>query len=788
MICRPKNLYHFICHHRRKTLRYHSTFKNVGKEGETEIKLSNRQVIKINVGKYARFADGCAVAQLGNTSVMVTSVSKTKPTASTFMPLTVDYRQKAAAAGRIPTNFLRRELGSTEQEILTSRMIDRSVRPLFPEGYFYETQVMCNLLAVDGVNDPDVLSINAASASLALSDIPWDGPVGAVRVGLIDGEAVINPTRKELSESALNLVVAGCEHSRVVMIEAAANNVLQQDFLKAIKNGMKETQNIIQHIKALQKSHGKAKREVAKYFIPTEDLIEAAKVLSETQIKEVFLNYEHDKISRDEAIANIRQNVTEKMKESFPLVEQYFLLEAFSKVCKETFRDLIFVHGKRCDGRDATSLRNISCEVDLYQPLHGSALFQRGQTQVFCTVTFDSPDSILRSDPVSILTGGIKEKNFMLHYEFPPFATNETGRQGNAGRRELGHGALAEKALRPLIPNDFPFTIRLTSEVLESNGSSSMATVCGGTMALMDAGVHISAPAAGVAIGLVTKPHSEKIDETGSYCLLTDILGIEDYLGDMDFKLAGTKKGITALQADVKIPGLPLRIVMEAVQQATDGKSEILNIMSKTIKAPRTNPKNNWPIIETLEVLPHKRAKFIGIGGYNLRKLTSETGVRVTPIDDHNFSIFAPNKSAMEEAKDMIEQFLVEEKEPQLEFGSIYTAKIVELRETGVMVALYPTMQPTLLHNSQLSQRKINHPSALGLEVGQEISVKYFGRDPVSGHVRLSRKVLQSPATAVVQTIGDRQNRPSVTFSPVSNVQESYPAFSTKNDDSTDSK
>uniref|UniRef100_A0A8C0GTD4 polyribonucleotide nucleotidyltransferase n=1 Tax=Chelonoidis abingdonii TaxID=106734 RepID=A0A8C0GTD4_CHEAB len=686
--------------------------------------------LEISSGKLARFADGCAVVQLGDTSVMVTAVSKTKPSPSQFMPLVVDYRQKAAAAGRIPTNYLRRELGSTDKEILTSRVIDRSIRPLFPAGYYYDTQILCNLLAVDGVNDPDVLAINGASAALALSDIPWNGPIGAVRVGMVDGEVVINPTRKEMSSSTLNLLVTGAPHSQIVMLEAAAENILQQDFCHAIKVGVKHTQQIIQCIQQLVKEQGAAKRTVQKLFSAPTEIVECAKLL---------LYYE--------AVNKIRLETEEQLKEKFPEAESYEIMESFNVVSKDIFRSFILNEYRRCDGRDLTSLRNISCEVDMFKTLHGSALFQRGQTQVLCTVTFDSLESSVKSD---LITTAVRY--------FPPYATNEIGKVTGVNRRELGHGALAEKALKPVIPQDFPFTIRVTSEVLESNGSSSMASVCGGSLALMDAGVPISAAVAGVAVGLVTRCHPEKNGEIEDYRLLTDILGIEDYNGDMDFKMAGTNKGITALQADIKLPGIPLKIVMEAIQQATVAKREILQIMNKTIAKPRPNRKENGPVVETVQVPLSKRVRFVGPGGYNLKKLQAETGVTVSQLDEETFSVFAPTPNAMYEAREFINEICKDDQEHQLEFGAVYTAIITEIRDIGVMVKLYPNMSPVLLHNSQLDQRKIKHPSALGLDVGQEIQVKYFGRDPTDGRMRLSRKVLQSPATTVVKTLSDKNS------------------------------
>ncbi|OCT77740.1 polyribonucleotide nucleotidyltransferase 1, mitochondrial [Xenopus laevis] len=735
--------------------------------GGVTVDLGTRK-LEISSGKLARFADGCAVVKLGDSSVMVTAVSRTKPSPSQFMPLVVDYREKAAAAGRIPTNHLRREMGTTPHEILTSRIIDRSVRPLFPAGYFYDTQILCNLLAVDGVNKPDVLAINGASAALALSDIPWNGPVGAVRVGLVDGEFIINPTRKEMSSSVLNLVVTGGVQSQIVMMEAAAENVLQQDFCHAVKLGVKHSQQIIQGIQQLAKEHGKEKRTIQKVFQAPAEIVEFAKQYASEKIHAVFSDFTHDKISRDEAINKIRLETEEILREKFPDAEPFGIMEAFSVVSKDVFRNIVLNEYRRCDGRDLTSLRNISCDVDLFKPLHGSAIFQRGQTQVLCTVTFDSLESSMKSDHITTALSGVKDKNFMLHYEFPPYATNEIGKMIGMNRRELGHGALAEKALRPVIPKDFPFTIRVTSEVLESNGSSSMASACGGSLALMDAGVPISATVAGVAIGLVTKYSPEKNGEIQDYRLLTDILGIEDYNGDMDFKMAGTSKGITALQADIKIPGLPLKIVMEAIQQATVAKKEIIQIMNKVIAKPRASKKENSPVIETVQVPLSKRMRFVGPGGYNLKKIQAETGVTVSQIDEETFSIFAPTPSAMHEAREFINDVCKDDQDYQLEFGAVYTATITEIRDIGVMVKLYPNMTPVLLHNSQLDHRKIRHPSALGLEIGQQIQVKYFGRDPTDGRMRLSRKILQSPAATVIKTLNDRNSITMGTADPSS--------------------
>nr|CAI5850261.1 unnamed protein product [Callosobruchus analis] len=515
----------------KKLIKYNiSLYSDTVKNSEVNISFSNGRNLNISSGQYARLADGCAVGTLGDTSVMVTAVSKTKPTQANFLPLVVDYRQKLAAAGRIPTNFFRRELGPTEREILTSRLIDRSLRPLFPDGYNYETQIVCNMLAVDGVHNPDVISINAASAALSLSDIPWNGPIGAVRVGFIDNEVIINPTRKELQLSLLNLVIAATRRNLIVMLEGNANDILLPDLQKSIKTGTKEAQHIVNGIEKLQKTCGKPKRSSEKPPEPSEEVMEAMRSLTEMRAKEIFKNYTYDKIGRDQALNEVRTDATEAIKPSFPDIDSNLINEAYNRIVKKIFRDVIFEEERRCDGREFDQLRDISCKVNLYKPLHGSSIFQRGQTQVFCTVTLDSHESAMKLDPLS----GIKEKNFFVHYEFPPFATNEIGRMGPIGRREMGHGALAEKGLMSVLPHDFPFTIRLTSEVLESNGSSSMATVCGGSLALMDAGVPLTSPAAGVAIGL-----KKEIEE---YQILTDILVSTDYYKIIDFLTCHRKK------------------------------------------------------------------------------------------------------------------------------------------------------------------------------------------------------------------------------------------------------
>jgi polyribonucleotide nucleotidyltransferase len=652
---------------------------------------------------------------------------------------------------------------------LAARLVDRSIRPLFPKEFRCDTQIVCNVLSVDAMNKPDVDAINAASAAIHLSDIPWNGPVGAVRIGIEnhEGPLIINPTRRELQASPMELIVAATKQNLVVMLEGKGNVVLLQDLQKAIKQGTREAQLIIAQIEKMRNElNMKPKRpsivEVEKKKLEiTEEIQEGMISLSSMRLREIFRDSSFDKMGRDNAVNLLRQQVVESLYSSYPDHDVNKISEAFNKHVIEIFRTVILEENRRCDGRDFDELRKISCETDLFDPLHGSSLFTRGQTQVLCSVTLDSKESAIKLDSLAALDSGVKEKNFFLHYEFPPYATGEIGRVGVVNRRELGHGALAEKGLVPIIPSNYPFTIRLNSEVLESNGSSSMATVCAGSMALMDAGVPISAPAAGVAMGLVTKYENDDTKHIEDYRILTDQLGIEDYMGDMDMKVAGTKKGITSIQTDIKIPGLPLKIVNESLQKATEAKSKIIDIMNECINAPRLEKKDSWPVSKKLTVEPHQRAKIIGPGGLHAKQIFLETGVQINQANETTFDLFAPSKSAMYEALEMIEKLQEKERVPDLDFGGIYTAKIVEIRDIGVMVTLYPSMPPALLHNSQLDQRKVAHPSALGLEVGQEIPVKYFGRDPVSGLMRLSRKVLQSPASAIVKNL-DRSSQVEV--------------------------
>lgn len=461
--------------------------------------------------------------------------------------------------------------------------------------------------------------------------------------------------------------------------------------------------------------------------------------MSEESLETVFTNYVHDKFARDAELQHIQAEIVKKICEFFP-GEEALALFAYVDVLRKSFRKTLEKTQRRIDGRLFNELRDITCEVGLYTPLHGSGMFKKGQTRVMCSLTLDSLEATLKMDSISVLTGEPKEKNFFLHYEFPPYATGETGQIGKYDRREIGHGALAEKALRSCIPADFPFTIRLDAEVLESNGSSSMGTVCAGSLALMDGGLPILSPIAGVALGLVYYP------ESSQYTLLNDILGIEDFLGDMDFKIAGNCSGLTAMQLDIKLDsGIPVEVIKDALKQGYDANLKTLAIMSRTIKESNSEKKSRWPISETIEILPHKKGRVLGSN--TVRNLYSILGARLTQDESeaNKYTLFAPDRESFDEAKAQIDELLsMDDYEKNLEFKGIYKAKVVDVNDYGVKVTLHPGMSPVFMPNRELDAKPIKHASAAGIIIGSEISVKYFGRDPVSGQMRLSRRVVQA--------------------------------------------
>ncbi|KAM3728390.1 Polyribonucleotide nucleotidyltransferase 1 [Dirofilaria immitis] len=712
---------------------------------DAHIGVGGRDVIHFEAGHIARLADGAAVVSQGDTSVLATVVGKQSSAGdmADFMPLTVDFQQSASAVGRIPTNYLRRELQRNDSDILASRMIDRSIRPLFPENYSGETQIICKPLAIDDDGDPVILGLNAASTALTLSDIPWEGPIGAVRIALIDNEIVINPSRKNMKSSSLDLVIAGCDFGkRILMIDMDGCEIEIEKFSECIKTGLKAVSYLIQAINKVKDSCGRQKRQNINGEIDIDmiSLTEEMQILCGDQLYDILTDVEHDKLSRDRAISELGDHMLEKLKERNT---PHKLRHAFKNLLKRSLREALFKNERRCDGRKFDELRPVNIKMDVHKKLHGSTLFQRGQTQVFGTVTFDAPSAAFQPDALSQLLGAQQKKMFMLHYQFPSFATTAISSSLRTSRRELGHGALAEKALKRLIPEDFPYCLRLACDVLESNGSSSMASVCAGCLALLDAGVQMKAPAAGIAMGLI-------IDEGRSdYRILTDINGLEDFAGDMDFKVAGTVSGYTAMQLDLKVPGIKPEIVIESLKQARNGLEHLLLVMKKAQPQWRNHFKSTVPVHETIPIAIYKRHIIFRSGGYNAKLIESETGAKISVEDDTNISIFAPNKMKLEEAKMMLNKMFENENEIELVFGAMYKAEIVDVLEHGVLVTLHKGMKPILLKNSNLDARNVAHAKVLGFKSGQKIIIQYLGRDPITGYHRISRKTLQSASLPI---------------------------------------
>ena len=549
----------------------------------------------------------------------------------------------------------------------------------------------------------------------------------------------------------MNLVLVGTSEGKCTMMEGEAKCAKDTKFLECVRVGLEYCAEIAGQIDMVGRREGKRKVGGGTVSCIPMDMVEEVRLLAKGRLRSVYTDYTLDKLGRDKQMFQIRDDIVSMTRGTHPHWEAAKISEAFSGVSSEMVRDLIFDENIRVDGRGLTDIRPISCQVNLHHPLHGSALFQRGQTQVMCTTALDSLHSAMKLDPITVITGGLKEKNFLLHYEFPSYAIGEVGRGGaGANRREMGHGALAEKALKQVVPDNRQFTVRLTSEVLESNGSSSMASVCGGSLALLDAGVRLSEPASGVAMGLVTRGQEARV--------LTDIMGMEDFLGDMDFKLAATRSGVCAIQADVKISGIDYNTIKQAMEGGMEANHKILDIMDKCLDRP-VESKSCWPVSKNITIPAHKRGKFLGPAGLNVKRISGETGVQIQPEEEGVWSLFAPSSEAMEEAEMMVEELLEGEKAPELVFGAIYTGKITELLDRGVMLSLHPAMDPVLLHNSQLAGGKVSHPSALGLTPGQDLQVKYYGRDPATGQVRLSRKVLTVGAASAVKNLQDAMKR-----------------------------
>ncbi|HMF46759.1 MAG TPA: polyribonucleotide nucleotidyltransferase [Candidatus Udaeobacter sp.] len=682
--------------------------------------------IFIETGKIARLADGAVIVTCADTTVLVCAVSsRVIKEGQDFFPLTVDYREKAAAAGKFPGGYFKREGRPTEKETLTSRMIDRPLRPLFPKGYFYDTQIISILLSADGQNDPDILAMNGASAALSVSDIPFAGPIGAVRVGHVNGEFVANPTHDERAQSDLDLVYVGTEND-VIMIEGSANEMPEAEFTKALEFAHTHAREMIQAQKDLASRVGKPKRD-AQLLPVNQELVDIVRQVTGDRIEQALRT--EGKSARAKAIDVLREEVKAAILEKFPETDSFAVNQAFDSVEKKTFRASILEKQKRVDGRGYNDLRAISCEVSVLPRAHGSAIFQRGETQALALATL-AP--IEEAQMIDAYGGGEQSKRFILHYNFPPFSVGETGRTGAPGRREIGHGALAERSLEPIVPNEneFRYAIRVSSEIMESNGSTSMASVCGGMLALMDAGVPVKGMVAGISIGLVTEAGDN--GQAKRYELLTDIIGSEDHYGDMDFKLCGTDTGVTGFQLDLKLPGIGHNIMAEAIQRAKEARTKILEIMRATMDEPRTELSKYAPRIETIKINPEKIGALIGPGGKTIKGIVAETGAEINIEDDGSVHIYATTGESMARAKEIIGGMTRE-----IEIGQTYQGRVVTTKEFGAFVEVFPG-KDGLVHISELADFRVKRTEDV-VKVGDMIWVKCIGIDD-KGRVKLSRK------------------------------------------------
>jgi polyribonucleotide nucleotidyltransferase len=697
------------------------------------------RLMSLETGRLARQAHGAVWVQYGDTGVLVTAVSDRTREGIDFLPLTVDYQEMAYAAGKIPGGFFKREGRSSDREVLVSRLIDRPIRPLFPKGYFSEVQVIATVMSADMDHLPDILAINGASAALVVSDIPFSGPVGAVRVGRVRGEWVVNPGEKELEESDLNFIVAGTKDA-VVMVEGGANVVPEEEVLDGIFFGHRALQPLVEMQEELRKMAGVPKRE----FTPPASSEELARKVREMALEEMdkALRIPKKKDRRD-AVANLQERVLGALLEQYP-GEEAGIRSLMEELEKQVARSMILLEGRRIDGRPFDQVRPVTCQVGLLPRAHGTGLFTRGETQVMAVATLGTAEDEQRLDTLSEEEA---RKTFILHYRFPPFCVGETKPLRAPSRREVGHGALAERALQPVLPSwdKFPYTIRVVAEVLESNGSSSMASTCGTTLALMDAGVPISAPVAGVAMGLIKE--GEKV------VVLTDILGDEDHLGDMDFKVTGTQQGVTAVQMDIKIQGVTKEIMAQALAQAREARLWILERMLEAIPEPRAELSPYAPRIVTIHIKPDKIRDVIGPGGRVIRKIVEDTGTKIEVQDDGTVNIAS---SSMEKAQKAIQ--IIRGLTEEAEVGGVYTGKVKRVLDFGAIVEILPGTDG-LLHISQLDHTHTKKVTDV-IQEGDEVQVKVIEIDD-SGKIRLSRKALLAEPPGYSPQGGEpREERP----------------------------
>jgi polyribonucleotide nucleotidyltransferase len=691
-----------------------------------DLKLSeDSEPIIFETGWKAKQANGSIWVKQGGTVVLVTAVSSSNsPDDIDFFPLTVNYIEKFYAIGRIPGGFIKRENRPSDRETLTSRLIDRPLRPSFPEGFRNDTQIIATVVSSDGIHKPDMLALNAASAALSISDIPFNGPVAAVRVGQLDGKLIINPNAEIEDELSMNIVVAGTDDA-IVMVEAGMDNVSEEEVIEALQFAHDAIKKIVTLQLQMKDQLGKEKMDYKDFSVEKSLIDEAYEELREELEKAVQIPGKLEKYAAiDLAKEKYLNSIAEKLGEDEYKENEKLYKNIYSEVEKKVFRDITLNSGFRVDGRKYDEIRPIDIETSLLPMSHGSALFTRGETQALVIATLGTKQDSQMLDDIE----GNANKTFMLHYNFPPFCVGETGFMRAPGRREIGHGSLAERALTRIIPDeeDFPYTVRVVSEVLESNGSSSMASVCGGCLALMDAGIPVKDSVAGIAMGLIY--------EDGKYQILSDIMGLEDHLGDMDFKVTGTRTGITALQMDIKIEGLSREILEKSLEQAKLGRLFILDKMNEALSEPRKELAATAPRFETLKVNPEKVGAIIGPGGKNIKALVEETGASIDILDGGIINIFAKDKDSIEATVERIKGMVQE-----LEEGKVYKAKVKKVVEFGAFVELLPGLE-ALLHVSQYSKERIKSISDY-LKEGDIVEVKYLGKDNRGRH-NISRKVL----------------------------------------------
>ncbi|HEY6127841.1 MAG TPA: polyribonucleotide nucleotidyltransferase [Candidatus Acidoferrum sp.] len=697
---------------------------------QVSVEVGGRALI-LETGKVAKQANGAIVARYGDTVILNTACMATKPNDRDFLPLTVDYRENTYSAGKIPGGFFKREGRPTEKEILTSRLIDRPMRPLFPESWRNETQINSMVLSADSENDPDVVAVTGAAAAAYCSDLPFPTPIAAVRVGLVNGQLVANPTVAEQKTSLINIVIAGSDEA-IMMVESGALEVSEETVVEALEFGHAQVKKIVGAIKELHAQLQPKKVEVAPWPFD-QSIYDSIKKAYGATLKDALDTEKHPKKESyrliDELKAKIVETIPEEDEEKLALTKR-----AFDRLKEDIFRDEILNSHRRPDGRPFDKVRKITCEVGLLPRVHGSALFTRGETQALATLTLGTKEDQQRLD---LLFAQDQHKRFMLHYNFPPFSVGEVKPVRGPGRREIGHGALAERALQSLLPpeTEFPYAMRLVSDILESNGSSSMATVCGGSLAMMDAGVPLKSPCAGIAMGLVA-------GDKGKYAVLTDIAGAEDHYGDMDFKVAGTRDGITALQMDIKVAGISIPMMREALAQAKKARLEILDIMDATLSEARTAISAYAPRLFKLSIPTDKIRDLIGPGGKKIKSIIEATGVKIDVHEDGTVHIFATSGAGGDAALQMVRDVTA-----SAEIGKTYLGKVVRLAEFGAFVELFPGTDG-LLHISEISEQRIRDVRD-ELKLGDQVLVKVLSIE--GNKVRLSRKALIKEAREKAQ-------------------------------------